>query len=815
MDSRLRGNDGKQNLKVLFVEMSLRKYPFLIALALTLSCAAWAKPAPENADVALKATPTQAQTAVLAARFLTRFHYKPEALDAKMSVQIFDRYLDSLDADRLFLLQSDVDHFATMRDKLGEAIYNEDLSAPFAIYNVYIQRVTERTNYAREQLKHDFDFSKDESYQYQREKTPWAKTADELNDVWRKRVKNDWLRLKLAGKKDADIRTTLDKRYANYMDRLRQLNSEDVFQTFMNAYAMAIEPHTNYLSPRSAENFDIAMKLSLEGIGAVLQRDEDYTAIREIVPGGPAALSGKLKVGDRILSVGQGDAGSLTDVIGWRLDDVVDKIRGAKDTTVRLEVLPADAGPDGKHFTIALVRKKVSIEEQAAKSSVIDVKDGEVSRKIGVISLPTFYQDFDARRRGDKEYKSATRDVAKILADLKKQNVDGVLVDLRNNGGGSLSEATDLTGLFIGKGPVVQVRSANGRIEEEQNTDTGMAWSGPLAVLINRNSASASEIFAAAIQDYGRGLIVGENSYGKGTVQNLVDLDQVKGNEKPAFGELKMTIAQFFRVNGGSTQLKGVAPDIAFPLTGDFDQNGEQAFDNALAWTSIAAAGYTPSANLSTIVPMLEARHEARTAGDKEWLALQADISDFRKLRKETSISLNEQARREERDEQEKKRLERHPQSAAAAKAGATGKENIASADPGTNSKSADGRIPRTELETASPVITKDKAAASPGKAMNDQALAVQSANTVKDKTGNSSDTVAAKDDGVTDDGLQADERSLKTDLAEERKRKVEKDVALNEAAHILADEVNLIHADTKLASRVLPHSAIEKNAVD
>jgi carboxyl-terminal processing protease len=736
-----------------------------------------------------------------------------------MSVQIFDRYLDALDADRLFLLQSDVDHFATMRDKLGEAIYNEDLSAPFAIYNVYIQRVTERTNYAREQLKHDFDFSKDERYQYQREKTPWAKTTDELNDVWRKRVKNDWLRLKLAGKKDADIRTTLDKRYANYMDRLRQLNSEDVFQTFMNAYAMAIEPHTNYLSPRSAENFDIAMKLSLEGIGAVLQRDDDYTAIREIVPGGPAALSSKLKVGDRILSVGQGEGGSLTDVIGWRLDDVVDKIRGAKDTTVRLEVLPADAGPDGKHFTIALVRKKVSIEEQAAKSSVIDVKDGEVSRKIGVISLPTFYQDFDARRRGDKEYKSATRDVARILAELKKQNVDGVLVDLRNNGGGSLSEATDLTGLFIGKGPVVQVRSANGRVEEEQNTDTGMAWSGPLAVLINRNSASASEIFAAAIQDYGRGLIVGENSYGKGTVQNLVDLDQVKGNEKPAFGELKMTIAQFFRVNGGSTQLRGVSPDIAFPLTGDFEQNGEQAFDNALAWTSIAAAGYTPSANLSSVVPMLEARHEARTANDKEWLALQADITDFRKLRKETSISLNEQARREERDEQEKKRLERHPQLAAtgAKGGGATTKENIASADPGANAdKSADRNIRRVEIETANPVVTKDKAAASPGKAMNDQALPAQSANTVKDKVGNNSDTVvAAKDEGVTDDGLQADERSLKSDLAEERKRKIEKDVALNEAAHILADEVNLIHADTKLASRVLPHSAIEKNAVD
>jgi carboxyl-terminal processing protease len=345
-------------------------------------------------------------------------------------------------------------------------------------------------------------------------------------------------------------------------------------------------------------------------------------------------------------------------------------------------------------------------------------------------------------------------------------------------------------------------------------------------VLVDRFSASASEIFAGAIQDYHRGVIIGQRTFGKGTVQNLVDLDQVKGNEKPSFGELKMTIAQFFRVNGGSTQLKGVTPDIAFPLTGDFDQNGEQAFDNALAWTSIAPAGYTPSANLSAVVPMLEARHESRTAGDKEWLALQADIADSRKLRKETSISLNEQVRREERDEQEKKRLERHPQLAAAVKnaIGSTPKENIASADPGVAAAQArplaEGAIRRAPApnDSGMPVVTKDKAVASPGKASNDQATlaAMKSAEAGKDKiASNGSDSVTAKEDIVTDDGLQADERSLKADLAEERKRKVEKDVALNEAARILADEVNLIHADTKLASRVLPHSAIAKDAVD
>ena len=765
-----------------------------VLMIFVLLATASAKPAADAGGVALKAAPDQATAALMAARFLTRMHYKAEPLDEAMSRQIFDRYLDALDADRLFFLKSDIDSFTPARDRLGRAIYDQDLSVPFTIFNVYIQRVGERTAFAREQLKKGFDFSKDESYQYQREKMPWAQTVDEVNDVWRKRVKNDWLRLKLAGKDDAKIRETLDKRYANYIDRIHQLNSEDVFQTFMNAYAMAIEPHTNYLGPRQAENFDIAMKLSLEGIGAVLQRDEDYTAIREIVPGGPAAMSGKVKIGDRIVGVGQGEAGSLTDVIGWRLDDVVDKIRGAKDTTVRLEILPVDAGQDGKHVTVALVRKKVVVEEQAAKSSIIDTKDGDVTHRIGVISLPTFYQDFDAHRRGDKNFKSATRDVEKLLVDLKKQKVEGVLIDLRNDGGGSLNEATDLTGLFIDKGPVVQVRSADGRITPEDDQNAGMAWSGPLAVLVNRNSASASEIFAAAIQDYGRGLIIGEPTYGKGTVQNLLDLDQMHGNEKPTYGELKMTIAQFFRINGGSTQLRGVTPDINFPVTGDFDQNGEQSYDNALPWTSIAAADYAPTGDLKTIVPLLEARHEKRAASEKEWLALQADIADARKLRKETTISLNEQARRQERDEQEAKRKQRHPELADVSST-ATGKETAAAVPP-VNQGGDSNPVPRANVGAAS-----DKAAA-------DKPLIAQSnaAKNVRRGPG---------DNANEDDGLQADERSLKSDLDEEKKRKAAKDVVLNEAAHVLADEVDLLHADTKLAARVLPHSVVGKDAVD
>ncbi len=718
----------------------------------------------------LKPAPTDGEAAVWATRFLTKFHYKPMPLDDAMSAQIFKRYLDSLDSDRLFFTQADIDRFAESRTKLDDAIYDQDLSAPFAIFNLYEQRVAERVTYARGLLPKGFDFATDETYQFDREKSPWAKSEAELDDLWRKRIKNDWLRLKLASKSDKDIRETLDKRYANYLDRVKQLNSEDVFQTFMNAYAMSIEPHTNYLGPRASENFDIAMKLSLEGIGAVLQRDEDYTAIREIVPGGPAALSGKVKVGDRVVGVGQGEHGPIVDVVGWRLDDVVEKIRGAKDTVVRLEVLPADTGPDGKHMTIALTRKKVSIEEQAAKKSVIEVKAGDHTRHIGVISLPTFYQDFDARRRGDADYKSATRDVEKLLGELKKEKVDGVIVDLRNNGGGSLAEATDLTGLFIDKGPVVQVRNATGQVEEEEDPHPGMAWNGPLAVLVNRASASASEIFAAAIQDYGRGVIIGEPTFGKGTVQNLVDLDEVAHNEKPEYGEVKMTIAQFFRVNGGSTQLRGVTPDISFPLTVDATEFGESSYDNALPWTSIAPAHYQPVADLKPIVPMLAERHDARIKTNVEWQNFAEEIADARATRAEKTVSLNEEARKKQRDEEEAKRKARESASATP------------SADPANKTQQKimqDTKNGNVKATTQQPNATVDNGGAS------------------------------------DDDGLQPDERGIQTDIKREQAAKDKRDVVLDEAAHILADEISLIRTDTKLASRVLPRGVVMPAEVD
>jgi len=601
----------------------------------------------------------QSQAAHLSAEVLGRYHYKHPANDDTLSSKVFDNYLKALDAEKVFFLQSDIDQFASARNSLDDAINKEDLGIPFAIYNLYQQRITERITYARSLLKKGFDFETKESYQYNRKNASWPKSQDEMNDLWRKRVKNDWLRLKLAGKDSKSIVETLGKRYDNSLSGLSKVKSDDVFQNFMNAYAMSIDPHTNYFGIRASEEFDISMKLSLVGIGAVLQGKDDYTTIRELVAGGPAALSGKLKVGDRIVGVGQGEDSPVVDVMGWRMDDTVALIRGAEDSVVRLDVLPAEVDPDGKHKFVSLVRKKISLDKQAAKKSVIDVKDGAVTHHIGVISLPGFYQDFAARQKGDKDYKSATRDVSRLLAELKHDKVESVLVDLRNNGGGSLNEAIELTGLFINKGPVVQQRDSRGNVSVENDNNAGLEWNGPMGVLINRASASASEIFAAAIQDYGRGVVIGEQSFGKGTVQSVVNLDQIAKNDKPKFGELKLTIAQFFRINGGTTQLRGVTPDIALPSMTDAEDFGESSFDNALPWTQIKPAEYTPTGNLTAVVPALIANHDKRVSRDKDFLYLQEDIAEFNVQRKKNVISLNEADRRKEREAKELRQKQR------------------------------------------------------------------------------------------------------------------------------------------------------------
>ncbi|MGZ9007241.1 MAG: carboxy terminal-processing peptidase [Telluria sp.] len=744
----------------------MKKHMLMVAMAFAMSTQAATTQPERVAATQLKPVAAQTQAALWAARVMGRYHYKATPLDDAMSAKIFDKYFESLDGEKLFFVQADIDKFAPVRDKLDDAINNENLTIPFSIYSVYQARFSERIGHARELLKTKMDFTVDESMQLDREKAAWPKDDAEMKDLWRKRVKNDWLRLKLAGKDDKAIRETLDKRYENYQSRVRKLNNEDVFQMFMNAYATSIEPHTNYLGPRSAENFDIAMRLSLEGIGAVLQSRDEYTIIREIVPGSPAALSGKLKVGDRIVGVAQGNTPTYTDVLGWRIDDVVQLVRGAKGSAVRLDVLPADAGPDGKHVAVTLIRKKISMEEQAAKKSIIEVKEAGIKRRVGVISLPTFYQDFEAKRRGDKDFKSATRDVARILEELKKDKVDNVLIDLRNNGGGSLTEAVELTGLFIDKGPVVMQRSAEGNVAVEGDTHAGLAWSGPVGVLINRGSASASEIFAAAIQDYGRGLVIGEPSFGKGTVQTLVDLDRLEPGNKARYGELKMTVAQFFRINGGTTQLRGVTPDIKMPVTSDIENFGESSFTNALPWVAIKPANYVPLGDLKELVAPLQKRHEARVAKDKDFKYLAEDLAEVRKIRKENAVSLNETVRRKERDAQEARSKLREARLAATA--------TPAAVEPAQSPEIKEAR-------------SKVPAPTKPEK------------------------VVVAKNSPRQDDGLQADERNLVAELEAEKAAKNAKDVMLHEAANVLADAVGLLKTDTRMASRVMPYMPATK----
>jgi len=636
----------------------LRAVKFLLVLMISTSVWAVTQPAEQ---VTFKPSLEQRLRSNLATKFLANWHYKDTRLDDELSEKIFDGYLNLLDPNYSFFLASDIETFAPYRLNLDDALQHSDPTPAYEMFNVYVERVRERVVFAREQLKQPMDFTIDESYMWDRDEIKWANSEEELNEFWRQRVKNDYLRLRLADKDDEAIIETLDDRYANLDRRISELNSDDIFQFFMNAFAQSIEPHTAYMSPRSSENFEISMRLSLEGIGALLGRENEYTSIASVVPGGPADKEGNLKAGDKVLAVGQGKDGKLQDVVGWRVDDVVDLIRGAKHTIVRLEVLHEDTGVEGPSETIEIVRDEVKLEEQAAKSRIIEVPgDNEEVVKVGVIDLPVFYLDFNGRAKNLPDYRSSTRDVRRLIDEMKAEGITGLIIDLRNNGGGSLLEATTLTGLFIDEGPVVQVRNSSGRISTEEDTDPGMAWDGPLAVLVNRYSASASEIFAAAIQDYGRGLIIGETTFGKGTVQNLVDLDDyAPSSDAGKMGQLKITMAQFFRVNGGSTQNRGVEPDIRFPSAGDPEDYGERSLENALPWTSIPTARYEREGEMDRMVAVTDFRYQHRITSDQEFGWLLSDVEEFNLNKDKIEISLLESSRREEMDKDEAKRTAR------------------------------------------------------------------------------------------------------------------------------------------------------------
>ena len=609
--------------------------------------------------------------------FLSRYHYNRVKLDDSVSSKIFDDYLGSLDRNKLYFLKSDLDVFELNRFNFDDFLMKAKLQPAFDIFNVFKKRLNSRMSKVFAQIDNWFDFTVDEDVILDREDAGWAISDKELDEIWRKRLKNDALNLVLAGKEIEDSKETLKKRYQRYHKALLQYKSEDVFQLYMNSFGSVVDPHTSYFSPITSENFKINMSLSLEGIGAQLTPDGDYTKVARIIPGGPAAKGKELDEEDLIVAVAQGEKGEFVDVIGWRLDDVVQLIRGDKGTLVRLNVQKADAGMDMPPVEIKIVRDKVKLEEQAAKKEVFHIEENGVNFKLGVIDIPAFYIDFEGKRKGEKDYKSTTRDVKKLIAELNEEKVDGVIIDLRNNGGGSLEEAIDLTGLFIEDGPVVQVKQMNGQIELGEDPDDSIYYEGPLAVMVNRFSASASEIFAGAIQDYGRGMIIGENTFGKGTVQNLIDLKRYIPSAQDALGQLKLTIAKYYRVTGSSTQHKGVVPDIEFPSAMPADKYGESSYESALPWDMIRTSKFKKYSDLSKFIPQLILRHESRIASDPEFQYLLEDIEEMKQIRLRKSYTLNEAKRKSEREEREGRKKTREEERAKLSKLKVKGEEEV------------------------------------------------------------------------------------------------------------------------------------------
>jgi carboxyl-terminal processing protease len=605
----------------------------------------------------------------LVTQFVEKQHYNSIAVDDELSSRVLDLFIESLDRNRSYLLKGDIEFFETYRYKLDDMVRSRPLDPVFDMYELYQTRVHERLEFALEQLEEEPDFLVDESYQFDRSEEPWAETSAELDEIWRKRVKNDALNLVLEGETWEKAQEVLSKRYKGYLRRLDQVNNDDVFERFMNAFAHTLDPHSSYLSPRNSEEYRIQMSLSYFGIGASLQTEDDFVKIAGIIPGGPAAIDGRLKPEDRITGVAQGVEGDVVDVIGWRLDDVVELIRGPANSVVRLEIIPANSLPGSPKKFIDLTRDQVKLEEQAAKSEVISIpRDGREWR-IGVIDVPSFYRDYPALSRGDKDFTSTTKDVRRLVAELEEEGIDGLIIDLRGNGGGHLTEATALSGLFIDNGPIVQLRNGTGRISRLDDPDpvARVAYTGPLAVLVDRYSASASEIFAAAIQDYERGVIIGQQTFGKGTVQNLYALDQyMRREDDKGFGQLTLTIGKYYRVTGESTQHRGVNPDIELPSHINAELIGESVRDSALPWDTIPTTRFRAGKPLDGTIESLAVSYQQRAKDDPNYRYQVDMIRAAEEMTSRKTLSLNIEARRNEREQDLEHQLHRENERRAA-----------------------------------------------------------------------------------------------------------------------------------------------------
>ena len=616
-------------------------------------------PAAATAAAVLEPTEQENYVARRVSDIIAREHYRRAPLDDHLSSLILDRYLDAVDSGRSYFYASDIAEFEKYRYELDDAIKAGDVEPAFVIFRRFQQRSRERMNYAIELLQKKPDFDVQESFNFDREKEPWPANTAEMNELWRKRVKNDALSLIVTGKQWPEVADILRKRYEHVARRMDQSKPEDVFEAFMNAFVLSLDPHSNYFSARNSEEYNIQMSLSYEGIGASLQLNDDYVTVIDVIAGGPAAVSGKLAANDRITAVGEGKTGELVDVIGWRLDDVVQKIRGPGGTVVRLQLLPAGAAPGTAQKVVEFTRNRVSLEAQASHKAMRTVTRNGREVKVGIITVPSFYQDYDASRAGAKDFRSTTRDVQRLIGELRKDGAETLIMDLRANGGGYLPEAESLTGLFIDRGPVVQLRDTTGRIEVDDDPDPAIFYSGPLIVLVDRFSASASEIFAGAIQDYGRGLIIGQQTYGKGTVQNAHPLNYTIFGRKPELGQLNVTIGKYYRVTGESTQDRGVTPDISIPSLIDANEVGESTRDRALPWDHIEPAAFKVEGDLKSTAAMLQKLHDERTAGSADFRYLREDIAALDSIRNQKTVSLNLKTREAERKRLDASRLER------------------------------------------------------------------------------------------------------------------------------------------------------------
>lgn len=642
----------------------------LIWILIGLSNITFAQTQPKYSYDDLEATGTQKRVEQFVTQFLSNYHYQKFTLDDSLSSRIYDNFINDVDGSHSYFTRAEIDNFEKYRYTFDESLISGDLTAAFDIFNTYRKIYRDRHEFIMNLLDKPFDFTTNDTYSVDRKNKEWAGSISDLNKEWDKIVLSQALSLKLSGSADTSIVKTLKTRYERYESRVAKWRTDDIFQTFMNSFTEAIDPHTSYMVPSAAAEFNIEMSQSLEGIGASLRNEGDYVMIADIIPGGPLFKTEQANKEDYILSVAQGDDGEFQEIIGWLTNDAVKLIRGKKGTVVRLMLKAKEAPQNSAPREVRIVREKIKLEEAVASSEILEINQNNKDYRIGFIDIPMFYRDFDGARNGG-DFQSTTKDVQGFLEKFKKEDIDGVIIDLRNNGGGSLTEAISLTGLFINNGPVVQRKTGKGKIDVENDRDPSLVYDGPLLILQNRFSASASEIFAGAIQDYKRGIIIGEQSFGKGTVQQLVNLDQFLSSprvasrngvatsgqmEEERFGQLKLTTEKFYRITGNSTQLKGVMPDLALPSPYDSEESGESSRPTALAYDEIESASFRPVDNVNEeVMEFVVNRHQDRLKTDSTMIELLSEIEEYNAMKDIKEYSLNYEQRLKEKEENDKK----------------------------------------------------------------------------------------------------------------------------------------------------------------